>query len=635
MKIGVMLENFHLPFDKAAEAAAEKNVSGVQFYLRGARDVDGMTDEKLEEMLRVLKKNNLEISAFCGDLGGHGFMEALQNPDKIRKSKLMADIAVKAGVKIITTHIGTVPEDKSNPVYTVMRDALKEIGAYAHERGVIFAIETGPEKAVVLRDFIEGLNGIGVNLDPANLAMCVGDKAAEAVRTLAPYIVHTHAKDGRRLKPLERGAKQTPAQYVFNPIYREAPLGRGDIDWDSYIQALKDIGYDGYLTIERETLFNKSAAIQQAIDFLREKLNIKPYITLAVIGCGNIARAAHLPSIAKIKEYKLKYCVDIIKERADWAAEKYGTAGFTKALTDYKEILNDPELDAAIICTHTCMHSVMAIDFLKAGKNVLSEKPVATSYDKALAMAAAAKESGKILNIGVCMRYNKVVAVVKDLIDSGKLGDIYSVYCSFRKYRMIPGIGGEFTTKERAGGGVLFDWGVHFFDLILYAIGGPDILSATADTHSIIGKDIEGYKHQLPNLPFLLLSKKYPDGTYDVEEFVSGYVRTTGAGISLNGAWAQNIKKNEMFVDFMGSKGGIRMLYNKSLKLYTVEKGGRLNRSKPKAKGYNHYFAEHLAFVKDIMSGSRSRAYIDNILPTSLMLEWLYRSAEEKKEKSL
>ncbi len=126
--------------------------------------------------------------------------------------------------------------------------------------------------------------------------------------------------------------------------------------------------------------------------------------------------------------------------RAAAAVEKYGCG---TAIEDYHVALNDPEIDAVSVCTPNRMHSVIAIDALRAGKHVLCEKPAARTYAEALEMQKVQHETGKILNIGVVNRFNDGVNVIKNLIESGELGEVYHVYASFRAHRSIPGLGGK------------------------------------------------------------------------------------------------------------------------------------------------------------------------------------------------
>ena len=137
-----------------------------------------------------------------------------------------------------------------------------------------FAIETGPELAVVLKEFLDGLHstGVAVNLDPANFVMVTGDDPVQAVYTLKDYIVHTHAKDGRRLHHVEPevlyGLEE--AEMLGDASYIELPLGEGDVDFPNYLKALHEIGYQGFLTIEREVGDDPEGDIGAAVKFLMD-----------------------------------------------------------------------------------------------------------------------------------------------------------------------------------------------------------------------------------------------------------------------------------------------------------------------------------------------------------------------------
>jgi len=150
------------------------------------------------------------------------------------------------------------------------------LSRFADEMKSHFAIETGPEPAKVLRQFLDSLNshGVAVNLDPANLVMVVGDDPVDAVKTLGDYIVHTHAKDGKMLRPCNPeviyGVIDHDTIATSTPAFAELPLGEGDVNFPTYIQALKEIGYDGFLTIERECGDDPKKDIMNAADFLRK-----------------------------------------------------------------------------------------------------------------------------------------------------------------------------------------------------------------------------------------------------------------------------------------------------------------------------------------------------------------------------
>ncbi len=347
---------------------------------------------------------------------------------------------------------------------------------------------------------------------------------------------------------------------------------------------------------------------------------------VAVIGCGTIANNAHIPSYMKNEKAEIKYFCDIIPERAEAAVSKYGCG---TAVTDYKAVLNDPEIEAVSICTPNKVHSEIAIAALNAGKNVLCEKPAARVYEEALQMQKAQHETGKVLNIGVVNRFNLGVNKMKELIDQGELGEIYQVYVSFRKHRCIPGLGGAFTTKEIAGGGVMIDWGVHFFDIVMYCCGDPKVKTVSAEQFCRLGSPIEDYVYT-----DMWAGPPVKDGICDVEEGVTGMVRTDGPVITFNGAWAQNIGEDEMFIDFIGTKGGIRLQYGADFTLYST-KNGMLTKTLFRMEKKNMFQEEINAFVDCVESGEKLTSHIDTNIITAQMMDAIYRSAELHEEVSL
>lgn len=347
-------------------------------------------------------------------------------------------------------------------------------------------------------------------------------------------------------------------------------------------------------------------------------------IKVAVVGCGSIANAAHIPAYMKNEDVEIKYFCDIIPERAQRCVEKYGCG---EAVVDYHDFLNDPELDAVSVCTHNDFHSIIAIDFLKAGKNVMCEKPAARILSEALEMQKVAHETGKILNIGVVNRFNTYVMKIRELIENGELGEVYHVYASFRKHRSIPGIGGDFTTKAKSGGGALIDWGVHFLDLILYCCGDPKPLNASGEAFCRLGKDIKNYV--CTNM--WAADSCDMNGTYDVDDSVVGIVRTEGPVVSFNGAWAQNVGKDEMFIDFMGDKAGIRLQYCSDFQIWSV-KNGMLTETKVAAMETNMYENEINDFIRCVKTGDKNQQYIDYAVETSKIMQAIYDSSDSHSE---
>ena len=346
---------------------------------------------------------------------------------------------------------------------------------------------------------------------------------------------------------------------------------------------------------------------------------------VAVIGCGRIANNAHLPALSEIKNVRIKYACDLILEKAEAAKEKFPI--IEQVITDYKIALADPEVEAVWVLTPNYAHYTVTMDALRAGKHVLCEKPITVNYKLSCEMAAEAAKQNRMLNIGVCNRYHKSVEMLEKMNRAGKFGKIYHVYCSFRSFRSIPGLGGAFTTKEQSGGGVLIDWGIHFLDLILYILGGAKLETLTCDAYNEMAKDMKSYKYK--NM-WAEDTKDVENGTNDVDDYITGHIRTDKASISFNGAWAENInQKDQMFIDFMGDKGGARLTYGKRFEFYD---GETLETTTYDYHIPNMYREEDAAFLESILTGEKTKTHIDNILESAKLLDALYASAEQKKE---
>lgn len=280
-KIGAMSDSFRLAPREGVRKAREVGAEGIQIYVvAGEMSPEAMNAAARADFKAFCADLGLEIAALCGDLGGHGFERPDENPAKVARSKKIVDLAVDLGASVVTTHIGVVPDEPDDPTWAVMREACRELGAHAAERGVTFAVETGPEVATTLRRFLDdvGSTGVGVNLDPANFVMVTGDDPVAAVETLGGYIVHTHAKDGVKLAPCD--AKQVYHAFAeggvegleIGKLFNEVPLGEGAVDWDGYLDALEATGFRGFLTIEREVGENPEADIRRAVEFLEAKI---------------------------------------------------------------------------------------------------------------------------------------------------------------------------------------------------------------------------------------------------------------------------------------------------------------------------------------------------------------------------
>ncbi len=349
---------------------------------------------------------------------------------------------------------------------------------------------------------------------------------------------------------------------------------------------------------------------------------------IAVVGCGRIAVLEHFPAFSKISGLRVKYACDLIEQKAQAMLDKY--PGLVEnVITDYKAALADPEVEAVYVLTPNYSHYTVAMDALRAGKHVFCEKPITVNFALSQEMASMAESAGKLLNIGVCNRYNAAVEKLEQMNRDGLFGNIYHVYCSFRSYRNIPGLGGAFTDKSQSGGGVLIDWGVHFFDLIFYILGGAKVSTVTCDAYSEMARDMKKYSYQFM---WAEDTSNKESGVNDVEDFISGHIRTDKASVSFNGAWAQNINKEEMFIDFLGDKGGARLKYGGNFTFYTSDSRGTLQTVEPAINIPNQVEVEDRAFLAAIKTDEKTRSHIENILETAKLLDALYVSADKKAE---
>lgn len=280
MKLGVITDCFKQGIKQGILTASKLKFEGVQIYATtGEFSPEVLTNEAKQEYKTLLKENNLVVSALCGDMGGHGFEIEKDNADRIEKTKAIIDLAVEFETKVVTTHIGVIPDDEDHPRFKVMLNALTECGEYAKSKGVMLAIETGPETAPTLYKFVSKTKGgVGVNLDPANFVMVTGQDPAKAVVLLKDYIVHTHVKDGKMLK-------KTDPKIIYDhfaeggiealnvaDFFIETPIGEGDVNWLEYIGALKQIGYNGFLTVEREAGDKPEEDIASGVAFVKKFL---------------------------------------------------------------------------------------------------------------------------------------------------------------------------------------------------------------------------------------------------------------------------------------------------------------------------------------------------------------------------
>lgn len=354
-------------------------------------------------------------------------------------------------------------------------------------------------------------------------------------------------------------------------------------------------------------------------------------LKIGIIGCGGIAKGAHQPAYDEMENIEIVACCDIIKERAVSFAEHFDLDE-SVAFTDYKKMIENTELDAVDICTPNYLHSVISIYALEHGLNVFCEKPDAVSSAEAEKMKAAAEKSGKMLMVMRNNRYMPSSTFLKKYIESGKMGDIYTARCAWRRRRGIPGKGGWFTTKELSGGGPLIDLGVHMIDLAMWLMGNPKPVAVSGATYCKFANDESESDSD---------NSKYgdyvKDGIFDVEDLAMGFIRfDNGAVLQIEFSWASNVEKECTFVELRGTKSGAYLQYDEpNLKIFTEENGCNVDIEPKlsKALGGHAYNLRH--FADCVLNGTEPIFVPQQGINMVKILEAIYKSAELGREVTL
>lgn len=268
-------------------------------------------------------------------------------------------------------------------------------------------------------------------------------------------------------------------------------------------------------------------------------------IRLGVIGAGNIG-SVHIGTFKNLPEVEIVAVTDAFLQLAE---RKAGEHGIKKVHANSDELINDPEIDAVVICVSNEWHAPIAIKALQAGKHVLLEKPMAINIDAARDIVRAQRESGKVLMLSHQMRWEWIALQMKEQIEKGALGDIYNVKTGWMRRKGIPGWGTWFTQMNKSGGGPLIDIGVHMLDLSLHLMGGAKPVSVYGSTYAEFGPKRKG-----------IGTWGTPDwnGLYDVEDLATAIIKMdNGATLSLDVSWAAHMETDSKpYVHLLGTEGG-------------------------------------------------------------------------------
>jgi predicted dehydrogenase len=272
-------------------------------------------------------------------------------------------------------------------------------------------------------------------------------------------------------------------------------------------------------------------------------------IRVGIVGCGFIANGKHLASMARRDDIEVVAFCDLIVEKAQAAAQKFGTSD-ALVCVDYHDVMARTDIDVIHVCTPNSSHAEISIAALESGKHVMCEKPMAKTAAEAKAMLDASRVTGKLLTIGYQNRFREDSLFMKNLCANGDLGEVYFAKALAARRRGVP-VWGVFMDKEKQGGGPLIDLATHALDLTLWMMENYEpatVLGSTFDKIAKIGSSAN-------------IMGPWDPAEFEVEDSAFGLVKfKNGATVMVESSWALNmIVTNEAMTMLCGTKAGADM----------------------------------------------------------------------------
>jgi predicted dehydrogenase len=324
---------------------------------------------------------------------------------------------------------------------------------------------------------------------------------------------------------------------------------------------------------------------------------------IAVIGLGSVAQLVHLPNLLKIKNSEITAVVEVNKNRLHSVADKYDVK---KRFTDYKELLNNNDVDAVIIATPTHLHKQMAIDCLNAGKDVLVEKPLTRNSKEGIEVIECAKKNNRKLMVGMNLRYRPDSMLIRSLIDAGEIGKPFYIKCGW--IRKQSSSEKWFNKREEAGGGVILDLGINLVDLALWLADYPKAISIS--------------------------TKNYFHNSRNLEDTSLSFIRCENLTISLEASWSMAEEKDIFYTNVYGTKGSIGVNPFKLIKLLADEHMdlGSTFVDSPTEAFKKSYLNELKSFIGAIRGLNPVFSSGEEALQLLQIAEAMYKSAEKDQE---
>jgi predicted dehydrogenase len=303
------------------------------------------------------------------------------------------------------------------------------------------------------------------------------------------------------------------------------------------------------------------------------------------------------------------------------AAERYR---IPRSYSDYRELLDQPDIDAVTVSLPTCHHAVVGIEALKARKHVLVENPLALNGKEAGKLADTAKATRRTLMVAQELRFSRHTQLARLAIERGDLGEIYHARCVWLRRNGVPRPGSWSTQKQLAGGGCASDLGARLLDACLHLIKEFDVVSVFSQTHSKIGPRAVTEVNATP-------TPNAVSKVFDVEDFGAALLRLkSGRSVSLEVCWIGFVPEDsrEYGIDLLGTMAGLslypaRLLRNGPTGYETIQLAA------PKLPTTEDRF-QH--FISCVLDGKKPLVPLEESLKVQQILDAIYASAATGKE---
>ncbi len=348
-------------------------------------------------------------------------------------------------------------------------------------------------------------------------------------------------------------------------------------------------------------------------------------VKVGIIGTGWIAEA-HVANYLKCPDVEIVAAADLVPGKAEKFCKDNGIEGI-RLYPDHKSMIDAEELDAVSVCTYNRTHAECTIYALEHGINVLLEKPMCVTLEEAVDICRAEKKSGKILSIGFQPRFDENMKMVKKIVESGELGDVYYIQTGGGRRRGIPTpYGTSFIEDKTAGIGALADIGCYSLDMVLNAVGYPKPLTVSGYTSAFFGKDPATF----PGHP------EYAE-LFGVDDFAAAFVRLEG-GIILDFriSWAMNLDTPGDTI-ILGTKAGLRIpsteCWNGSiggpLKIYRTIAGSDVETMVPERETKeDNFYSKIRLFIDAVKEGGCAPVPSSQIIYNQAIIDGISRSAK-------